>query len=65
MSGYTQEQLTALKAAVARGVRTVSYDGQSVTYASTAEMLKIIRIMERELNPARPRISYPSFEREA
>lgn len=53
MSGYTQEQLTALKAAVARGVRTVSYDGQSVTYASTAEMLRIIAMIERELSVTR------------
>lgn len=53
MSGYTREQLDALKAAVAKGVRTVSYDGQSVTYASVSEMLRVISMIERELNVTR------------
>lgn len=53
MSGYTQAQLDALRAAAARGVKTVSYDGQSVTYASMAEMLSLIAQIERELSPRR------------
>lgn len=58
MSGYTQEQLTALKQALARGVRTVSYDGQTVTYQSADDMRKTIAAIERELagrSPLAPR----------
>ena len=64
MSGYTQEQITALKTAAAKGLKTVSYDGQSVSYASLTEMRAQIDIMERALAPARSRVHYPAFERE-
>lgn len=63
MSGYTQAQLDALRAAVARGVKTVSYDGNSVTYQSVDDMLKLIATIERSLNPSRTRIQYPAFDR--
>lgn len=49
MSGYTQAQLDALRAAVVRGVRTVTMNGESVTYASTADMLRIIAMIERDI----------------
>ena len=65
MSGYTQGQLDALRAAVARGVKTVSYDGNSVTYQSVDDMLKLIATIERSLNPRRNRIQYPAFDRGA
>lgn len=64
---YTQTQLDALKAALARGVRTVTTDGNTVTYASTEEMIRVIGIIEREIaaaSPSRPsRLHYPTFER--
>ena len=63
---YTQEQVTALKNAVAKGIRTVSTDGHSVTYASTAEMLRVIAIMERDIaaqNAPKSQIFYPTFDR--
>ena len=63
MSGYTHEQLAALKAAAAKGVKTISYDGQTATFPSVAEMLKLIAVIERELSPRRPRVHYPTFER--
>lgn len=63
MSGYTQAQLDALKAAYARGARTVSYDGQSVTFDTGAEMRQRIQDIERSLNPGRNRVHYPSFDR--
>lgn len=47
---YTQAQLDALRDATARGVRRVSYDGKTVEYASTEEMLKLIATIERALN---------------
>lgn len=49
MPTYTQEQLTALRNAVAKGVRKVEYDGESVTYESTEKMLQMISIIERDL----------------
>lgn len=64
---YTQAQVTALKNAVANGIRTVTTDGHSVTYASTSEMLRIIAVMEKELEAnsgqRKSRITYPTFER--
>ena len=35
---YTEEQIGALRAALASGVLTVSYDGKSVTYRSIEEI---------------------------
>lgn len=57
---YTQAQLDALQAAVAKGVKTVSYDGQSVTYQSISDMLALIDMIEKELGlkPATKRVVY-------
>lgn len=64
MSGYTQEQLTALKAAAARGVRSVSYDGQTVQYSSVDDMLKMIARIERDLGTRKgPQINTYKTER--
>ena len=62
---YTQGQLDALREAVAGGVRTVKVDGKEVTYASTSEMLRLIAIMERSLQPSSSRISHfnPTYSR--
>ena len=35
---YTEDQVRALRAALASGVLTVSYDGKSVTYRSIDEL---------------------------
>ena len=61
---YTHAQLAALKAAAARGTKSVSYDGQTVVYHSLSEMLKLISVIERELNPQRSRVHYPEFDRD-
>lgn len=60
---YTQAQLDALRAAVAGGVRTVKVDGKELTYASVGEMLRLIAIMERSLQPASARVTHynPTF----
>ncbi len=55
---YTQAQLDGLRAAVAGGVRTVKVDGKEVTYASTAEMLRLIAVMERSLQPVASRVTH-------
>ena len=64
---YTQEQLTALKAAAAKGIKSVTTDGNTVIYASLDEMRRMIGIMESELaassGSSRSRIVYPSFDR--
>lgn len=46
---WTQSDIDALKAAIARGVRTVSSQGRTVTYHSLDEMLKALAAMESEV----------------
>ena len=62
---FTQTQLDALRNAVASGVRTVTVDGKTVTYASTGEMLRLIAIMERSLTAPADRVTYynPVFDK--
>ena len=45
---YTTEEIAALKANLARGVRTAKINGEEVTFATMAEMRKQLAIMERE-----------------
>lgn len=45
----SQSTLNALEAALFKGVRTVVYDGNSVTYASTSEMMKLRDMLRAEL----------------
>ena len=45
---YPQAQIDALKAALAAGVKQVSFGDQSITYNSTEEMLTALRVMEAE-----------------
>lgn len=49
MASYTQEQLTALEAAVAQGTLRVRYGDKEVEYRSLAEMLRVIDMMRKEL----------------
>ncbi len=49
MAKYTIEQLQALRDAVAKGVKRVSYEDKDVTFASIDEMLRVITLMERDL----------------
>ncbi len=46
---YTQEQVTALRAALARGVTSLQLNGERVQFASLAEMRRQLREMEAEL----------------
>ena len=53
-------KLTALKAARYAGVRSVSYEGRSITYGSDAEMKAAISDLESEIaaiERPRPRMS--------
>lgn len=67
MSGFTQAELDALKKAYARGVRSVTYDGQTVVYDDGEAMRKRIAIIEASLNAgglnARPRGGFAGFSR--
>jgi hypothetical protein len=58
MSGYTQAQLDALREAAASGVRTVTVEGKTITYASVGEILRLIAIMERSLTAVDSRVTY-------
>lgn len=46
---FTQSDVDALKAAIAKGVRRVQYQDKLVVYHSLAEMLQVLRRMEEEL----------------
>ena len=50
---YTQDQLTALKDALAEGTKVVRYQDKWVEYRSFEEMVKIINLMEAELGNGR------------
>lgn len=54
MANYTQTQLDALRDALARGVRKVEYNGESVTYQSVSEMERVIARLERDLAGSKP-----------
>jgi hypothetical protein len=47
---YSTEEIAALKANLARGVKTARLNGEEVTFASMAEMRKQLAIMEREVS---------------
>ena len=50
---WTQTDIDALKAAIAdgRGVRSMTFiDGQSVTFNSIDDMLKLLAVMESQVN---------------
>lgn len=49
---FSQSDLDKLEAAIARGVRSVTYQSGSVTYASTDEMFRIRDMMRNELGVA-------------
>lgn len=63
MSGYTADQLAALRSAYASGVLEVTYsDGRRVRYQSMDEMGRAIDRISASLKPAEGRFQhYPSF----
>lgn len=46
---WTLDDVATLKAAIAKGIRSVKYQDKSIEYASMDEMLKALRLMEQEL----------------
>lgn len=49
---YSQEDLDALKAAIASGVRTVTSGDTTTTYQNLDQMLKVAALMEQEIAAA-------------
>lgn len=49
MAQYTQEQYTALCAAISQGALQVKYGDKWIIYRSLAEMLQIKALMENDL----------------
>jgi hypothetical protein len=47
---WTQKELDALKRAYSSGTLRVRYDDKSVEYGSEADLLRRIRVIEREIN---------------
>jgi hypothetical protein len=49
---FTPEQLAALNAAIAQGVRKVKYGDKEVEYRDLDEMLQLAGVMENQINNA-------------
>lgn len=47
---YTEEQLTALEAALAKGEKRVTFGDKTVEYRSVEELKEAIRVVERGLS---------------
>jgi hypothetical protein len=47
---WSQSDIDALKAAMAKGVKKVRYTSGEVEYQSVADMITLLREMEREVN---------------
>lgn len=63
---YTQDQVDALKTAVARGVTRVRMNGEEVQYPSLGEMRRQIKVMEAEIaggTLGAMTVSYPTTAR--
>jgi len=59
---WTQTELDALKAAYASGTLRVSYDGRTVQYGTEDDLIRRIRVIEREISP-KPSRSFAAFSK--
>ena len=64
---WTEAELAELRRAYASGTLRVSYDGKSVEYGSSADLLARIRIIEATIATAaglpKPRRSFAAFSK--
>lgn len=61
---FTQEQLDALEAAIAQGVKSVKYADKEVEYASLKDMLAVRDMMREELGlNVKPRTRFASYNK--
>ncbi len=49
---WTESDRDALKAALAKGERSVSFGDRAVVYRSVSEMVEVLRLMDAELDAA-------------
>ena len=65
MAEYTQADVDRLRAALARGVLKATINGESVEYASMAEMRKQLEIMRADLTGVARglRVHFPTTSR--
>ena len=64
MATATQADLDALESAIRRGIRSVEYNGESVTYRSLDEMRAILKEMKRQISSSSSTgASYPTFSK--
>lgn len=64
---WTQTDLDAIKTALKSGTLTISHNGRTVTYRSTADLLTVKREIEAELNASsttrlKPRYQQARFD---
>lgn len=62
MAGFTQEQIDALKEAIASGVRVVRHNETTTAYQSIQQMKDALAIMQAEVNGV-PRRTVAKFTR--
>jgi hypothetical protein len=64
---WSQAELNALRASFAAGALRVTYDGRTVEYGDAGDLLKRIRVIEREMaavsEGAKPSRSLASFSK--
>jgi hypothetical protein len=58
---YSEDQILALKNAIAQGALRVKYGDKEVEYRSLAEMKEILTMMENQNKPVANRRKYASF----
>lgn len=61
MANFTEAQIAALRAAIAAGMRRVTYDGKTVEYASLKEMREALEMMEADVNGRPTRRALAAF----
>lgn len=60
---WTQQDLDAIKAAIASGSKKVQYQDRAEEYHSLSEMLRIKKLIENELGLRRQKHVYPMHSR--
>jgi hypothetical protein len=58
-----EEQIAALRAAIATGARSISIDGKTVTYHSLADMRSILEDLLAQTGQIRPKTNLTRFRR--
>jgi hypothetical protein len=57
MTTYTQAQYNSLAAAIATGATRVTHEGHTTEFRSLDDMLRLLALMDNQLNPPTPYIA--------